>query len=462
MRLDYPDAWQRGAPGEEADDDSLILRQTAADDALAFYLPRRAVPLKLDTERFHQQLERKWRGQYGDAARIGRHLSAGQEWHYCIRPSVESRATVFHLVTVHAGRAHHILAIGARDPANLPTEVIDLLAKLRWPETPGSGVARVEPSATPDATQPESAASATAPARPSEPTSAATPATPAVDAAPTRAPAPVVASAAVPAPVSPADATPATPVPSSLAPPVQMLGPWRLLRAARLAASGPELDSLARVEADRLGEAGMLLGYGLSLKEDSLHAFLDGYEFDPFIPGKAGRKPFAFAWKWSWRMPEVWYPGIGLSLPLNRADDPPGAAPEGHTPSGQGDTGAAQPNPSGHETGWRIEALALCGPRLAMVRAFDALDRGDARAEAQLAALACPETARPLATASAIGDAQGIASLNLGRLQGVPDKTAAGSVRRLLLSLGADTGATGGALLRGARFLYIFGPDEKP
>jgi hypothetical protein len=255
--------------------------------------------------------------------------------------------------------------------------------------------------------------------------------------------APVEASAPA-SPPEPATQPTAPPETPALAAdqPVRLLGPWRLLRAARVGATGTDLASLAQVEAQRLGDAGMLLGYGLRLGDDSLHAFLDGYEFDPYVPGKAGRKPFAYAWQWSWRMPETWYPGIGLSLPLNRA---------------AGD--AAQVAGAG----WRIEALALCGPRPAMVRAFDALDRGEARAEALLDALACAGVARPLATASAAPpDATGLTTLALARLEGVPEKAAPGAVRRLLLSLGADQDATpGAALLRGARFLYIYGPEER-
>jgi hypothetical protein len=162
MRLDYAESWKRGEAIEELESDSVILHAFDRDDGLTVFLPKRAVVLKIGTEQFFDQLERRWRAQYGSSASLSRIESAGREWRVCVRPSLERPATVFHLVTVHAGQAHHMLAVGSRLGTEPPRELLALLRRVEWDHTNSSGGG----SAT---TPPNRAASLPLPASPAAP-----------------------------------------------------------------------------------------------------------------------------------------------------------------------------------------------------------------------------------------------------------------------------------------------------
>jgi hypothetical protein len=434
MRLDYGDAWQRGDGAEEAEDDSFILRASGGAE-LAVYAPRRAIPLKIDEERFYEQLERKWRGQYGANARIRTLLMAGRTWRMCIRPSLEKPATVFHMVTVEAGRAHHLLAVGARDASELPEAVAILIAGASWLTSERVEIAAAPtPGANAPASQPPvvGAVASFAPvAKAGSEESAKTPAQAAsvAESIPARAPSAAVA--------------PAT--------------RWKLLRAGRKISQGEALAELADIESRRLGDAGMLLGYGLRTPENALEWFVDGYLFDPFTPGKAGRRSFAHAWRLDWTPPAFLDFVDGAAIRVRFS-------------------GGGQNTSRDGMAGLHAEVRMLCGARQAMAQAFDALDRGAAEAETRFAELAracpgdipMPRVASVLATAAERDAAMPTGLDRTLPLGARPELTAdppKDQVARLLLALRGIASVRGDApgdvLLGGATAYYIYGSEAK-
>lgn len=435
MRLDYADTWQRAGAAEEDEDDSIILRHAAQPEGMTVFLPRRAVPLKISEAQFYDQLERKWRAQYGKAASISSIVADGRSWRLCVRPSLERPATVFHLVTVQAGRAHHLLAVGQGDASGLPGELLALLSGIAWPA--GEPVRVAAAPMTPVAQE-----TPAAPAPPGRVETSARVETP----QPVAAPAPTPAAA--PAGVA---------VESAPVPPGALAGPgWQLLRASRQAATGKALARLADLEARRIGDAGMLLGYGLSAREQGLDWFIDGYQFDPFIPGKAGRKAFALNWNLAWQAPATWDGGASLPLPVVF-------------------TGSVTPPDAAAQAGVRADIRLLCGTRMAVVRAMDAIERNEAGAAGQLTALAqaCPENSAAGSTADLLvpaANGEAGAEFRLERVLSVPNGLTAvtappeGQVRRILLTLrgiaSAQGGAVGDSLLGGATVYYVYGPTS--
>jgi hypothetical protein len=405
MRLDYADTWQRAGAAEEDEDDSIILRHAAGPEDMTVFLPRRVVPLKIGEAQFYDQLERKWRAQYGKAASISSIDANGRSWRLCVRPSLERPATVFHLVTVQTGRAHHLLAVGKRIGSGLPKELQTLLGGVAWPGA--------EPLIV-----------AAAPEAPAAPAKVETP--------------------------SPSDAS-AThsgqPVPRRIA-------SWQLLRASRQAASGQALAELADLEIRRIGDSGMLLGYGLTTREHGLDWFIDGYQFDPYVPGRAGRKAYALNWGLAWKAPATWDGGPVLRIPVSFI-------------------GSVMPPDAVAQAGVRAELRLLCGPRMAVVNAMDAIDRGEPGAAGQLTALAqaCPEDGAAGNGAellvSSTADSRS-AELRFERLLSLPNSLTTvaalpeGQARRILLTLrgiaSAQGDALGDSLLSGATAYYVYGP----
>ena len=128
LRLAYGPPWQRAGAEEEAQAESLILRQPDAAEALTVMLPRHQPRLRMPQARFYQQLETVWRTQYGETARFGWLEAGGLRWRMVRRPSLDrADAVVFHLVTVIDGRAHHLLAYAPPSAAELPEAVVHLL-----------------------------------------------------------------------------------------------------------------------------------------------------------------------------------------------------------------------------------------------------------------------------------------------------------------------------------------------
>lgn len=428
MRLEYDEAWKRGSEAEEADDDSIVLRETVREDGLTVFLPRRAIPLKIEEGRFYDQLDRKWRAQYGTAARLSILQAAGTTWRVCARPSLDRPGMVFHLVTVRSGRAHHLLVAGSGEEKSLPARLETLMARISWPAAEFVASASVM----------EAPASA--------PTMQATASMPMPSPSP-RDPPEAAAIAAVKAPVKPSGGQETMQATRT----VTDLGRWRLLRVGRKVSQGSALAGLAQAESTRLGDAGMLLGYGLQLFDSGLEWFVDGYRFDPFVPGKAGRATFAHAWRIDWTLPTVLDFAQGADIPVVFSD-----------PIGVRDADG--------QSGVRVEMRLLCGPRSEMVHAFDAVDRGAEEAEAALAALAqacpggagTPNIAWLLANATERRASSPTAVAKALRLTGTPKPPDLpnGQVARLLLSLrgvaSRQGDAPGDALLSGTEVYHVF------
>lgn len=128
-----PDArWRRGDPTREKEDAAYLLEWPVAEGArgvaLQVAIPLRATPLMTGAEDFYANLYKKWTQQYGKRAEIGQIEIAGVRWLACRRPANSGDASVFHLVTAHAGRAYSVLAFAGAEVKGLPKPAYDLLA----------------------------------------------------------------------------------------------------------------------------------------------------------------------------------------------------------------------------------------------------------------------------------------------------------------------------------------------
>jgi hypothetical protein len=137
MRLSPDAPWRRGDVAREEEDGIFLLEWPIPRGvALQVALPRRATPLKADAETFRANLRRKWAAQYGRAAQVREMEIGGVNWLVCRRPGSDGDAIVFHLATVHDGRAYSLVAFAAPQAAGLPKPVYELLAAADFgPET---------------------------------------------------------------------------------------------------------------------------------------------------------------------------------------------------------------------------------------------------------------------------------------------------------------------------------------
>lgn len=135
LRLDPDSAWRRATPAQEAEDGALSLSLPADGDVgLQVLIPRDAPLVKTDAETFYRQLGRKWDARHGKAASVG-WVAAGQgararRWLACRRPAQGGEGVVFHLATVHAGRAYSLLLFAPPGTETLPGPARGLLARV--------------------------------------------------------------------------------------------------------------------------------------------------------------------------------------------------------------------------------------------------------------------------------------------------------------------------------------------
>lgn len=137
LRLHPDPAWQRGTPQQEQEDDALLLSWPVPDGvALQVLVPRTPPLIKSDAETFYRNLARKWSAQYGKAAAVG-WIEFGKEgqkgvvglrWLSCRRPARSGDGVVFHLATVHEGRAYSLLLFAPPNTEALPQAVHTLVA----------------------------------------------------------------------------------------------------------------------------------------------------------------------------------------------------------------------------------------------------------------------------------------------------------------------------------------------
>jgi hypothetical protein len=386
LNLSYAAPWERALVQEEEAEKSFILRWKGSGSGMTVFLPRHQVDLKVEEKRFYRQLDQAWRAQYGADVRIYPLSLAGTTWRVCRRPSLNKDATVFQLVNVYQGRAHHLLVIAPGRLETLPEAAERLAATATWggarsemlarssredlmlehmqplsqAEAPSQPVTDVPPAAeVPVPAVAEAMPSGAAPT----PGPGIAPASPESDS-----PSPAVVPASAPAP---APAAVSEPEPARIEPVRQDRedgGQWRLARVIHALPQGKQLSVLAEAEKALLGHGGMLTGYGLSLTEKGHKGFLDGYVWEAGGGTKAARKTFTRNWQLDWRAPAAIGPGVHTWRLDVKEVEP-------------GDVG-------GQDIGLHLEVLPLCGPRNEVLASFDALVQARANAGKRLAGLA--------------------------------------------------------------------------
>lgn len=137
LRLHPEPTWQRGTPQQELEDEALLLSWPVPDGvALQVLVPRNPPRIKSDADTFYRNLSRKWSALYGkqaamgwlDFTRDGQTGPGGPRWLSCRRPTRSGDGVVFHLATVHEGRAYSLLVFAPPKTEALPQAVHRLLA----------------------------------------------------------------------------------------------------------------------------------------------------------------------------------------------------------------------------------------------------------------------------------------------------------------------------------------------
>lgn len=449
LHLRFDAAWQRGDPRAEEESDSHILTGAAGGGALQLFVPRRAAPMKSEPERFREQLARKWRILYGDAARIAPRTLAGRDWFTCRRPGRDGRSTVFQWVTIEAEQAYSLIWFddGRRD--ELPSEALALLAEVGF----RAGMPEPEPAV---AVAPRVSAAAPEPIAPPEQT----PAQPPAAAAPTAGPVPVATAEAVVVSAPVATVT----VPVTAASDLSTVPAWRLVRTVVARPDSGVLETLAQLDAGRLPKGDVLTGHGLKVDERGLAWFLEGFRWVPRARspedlGPAERKSrFRLGWQVDW-------------------DAPPGMlAAEGEAPLVLRFRSGGREEPVAANFGLRFQWLEICaadGPRQ---RAYAHLARGRHAPFERLLRLrhgACPDASEqplpePVFVRPGLGDAGGETvekslALPLPRTTHLPVR-AAGVRRVLVLAVRFSASETddraGDGLLRQAGVYYLYVPES--
>lgn len=414
-------AWQRAGAEEEADFDSIILRQelAPAPAALEIYLPRQRTRLKIEAAKFIEQLELGWRRRYGERVELSWLEAAGLRWRMCRRPSRSGDGQIFQLVTLHDGEAYQLLAAAPADAETLPEPVLDLLASAAWAGPPSTGP---EPARVAEALMPAAAD----------------------------------AAAAV-EPVAPLAAEPsAAPVPAETRP-ERPGGRWQLLRSVVAVPGGKAWPALAETEGQALGPQGLVKGLGLTAQADGIEGFLEGYVWRRGEQAGEYRQPFRQHWQVLWpSLPRLWQGGDELSFDLDFSAESTGGLPGG-------------------DMRVSFELTPACAPRLDVVRWLDGLESGGPENMAGLGKMACKAgAASPGVTAVGVRAADftaGTAAKVSRRValplpvdweQGIQTK-ARGEVRRLVLTVRfqvSEAGnAPGDAMLRQAVAVFVFGPE---
>lgn len=131
LRLHPGPAWQRGASAQEQEDDALLLSWPVPEGvALQVVVPRNPPLIKSDADTFYRHLTREWTLQYGKEAAVGwiDFGGGGPRWLSCRRPARSGEGVVFHLTTVHEGRAYSLLLFAPPKTESLPQAVHALVA----------------------------------------------------------------------------------------------------------------------------------------------------------------------------------------------------------------------------------------------------------------------------------------------------------------------------------------------
>ena len=138
LELHPGEAWNRVSPVQEQEDDALGLSWPASGETvLQVLVPRRPPLIKGDAETFFRNLTLKWTDLYGKQLAVGwfPHLENSQDqsvagqlrWLIGRRPSQSGNGVVFHLATVHGGRAYSMLVLAPEGTEALPPAARDLI-----------------------------------------------------------------------------------------------------------------------------------------------------------------------------------------------------------------------------------------------------------------------------------------------------------------------------------------------
>lgn len=160
---------------------------------------------------------------------------------------------------------------------------------------------------------------------------------------------------------------------------------WARARVYRFNLSGEVLEAVVAPDAERMGEDGMLTGYGLDYGESSVSWFMEGFAWKT-LDGRATRVPWATRGRLEVEAPAESVDATGWTLRLRLPEDEPGV-------------------------GARLAAWDLCGPEPALQEALERLKLGARGPMERLAAT------RPAGCPPPVGADPG------WRLDGVPGRT---------------------------------------
>ncbi|MDD5364001.1 MAG: hypothetical protein PHR30_01565 [Gallionellaceae bacterium] len=433
LGLDTANVWQRGSVDEEADLDSIVLRERTAASPLEIFLARHRVRLKLGEAKFIEQLEQSWRRRYGAGAELDWLDVAGTRWRVCRRPSQSGDGYVFQIVTVHAGEVYQLVAMAPEMVKALPESVRTFLASAVW--------GGVKP--------PDRQEAAAAPVGlPANPAAVAKPVN-VVSAVPVGG-----AEAAAPATAGVAKPQVMTPAPAIAAKPERQ---WRLLRSVIALPGSKAWPGLAEAEAAQLGSNGLVKGLGLSAEAAGIDGFLEGFSWQKGEGAGERRQPYRRHWQVLWpAFPERWRAGGDLAFDLEFLADTAGLGPGG-------------------DMTVRFELTPICTQRIKVVKWLDGLEAQGPEAMSQLAEMACvPATGAPapVTVAVAAGEYPAEAAARVKKhvvltlpadwQQGIRPKSSA-EVPRLVLTLRFQISegghAPGDAMFRQAAVVFVFGPE---
>ncbi len=286
LRFEPDASWWRADAQEEAEADSLILRRHEPQGEVVLYLPRRQPQLRTDEDGFYRQLTALWRHRHGAEATLDWLTAGGRRWRVLRRPSVETPArTVFQLVTVIDGRAHHALVQAPQAIDSLPAAVLALLeggqagdgrgaeGAVSDPETPddkGTMTVTPDPSASPGPASVEGEVAAGGEAGQG-----------------------VRRDLAAPPPSQPQAARDET----------GGVQAWVLLGVMRERPHPALFDRILAAEQAALGPEGAITGLELEARQDGVRARLQGYRWLPGAVGRGGRREFTQSYALAWQPP---------------------------------------------------------------------------------------------------------------------------------------------------------------
>lgn len=424
LSLDAANVWQHADTEEEADFDSIILRDGSEAMPLEVFLPKQRVRPRTDEAKFIEQLEASWRRRYGDKVELDWIEAAGQRWRVCRRPGRGGDGLVYQIVTVHGGEAYQVIAAVPAQADKLPEPVRMLLASAVWLDAGNTsgpvGVAVAQP-ASPDL--------------------------------------PIAANATVTTTeITPEAAPPPAEVSAAPAVPAKLGGQWHLLRKVLALPGSKAWPVLAEAEGALVGTEGLVKGLGLSAEADGIDGFLEGYLWKKGEVAGEYRHPFRRHWRVLWpAFPEAWRGGEDLPVSLDFLADAVGLE-------------------AGGDMVVRFDLTPVCAPRLAVVRWLDGLESRGPEGMAELARMACKRPdggPAPVVVKVAAKDYPAMPEQKVSKRVALPlpmeweqgiRVRSRQEVRRLVLTVRFQTSegegkAPGDAMFREAVAVFVFGPE---